>query len=221
MMTAPHIRAWQGSAARGSPRLVLVCLAAHADWQGNVSMPLRTIAAFCRLSKTAAADAIKALDDCGDIAIVHAGGGKGSPARYRVMPDGHKAPSAPAPQVDTSPEPPTQPPPPPRLCKEPLGDLTPAPAKPAPAPLSGWQPDTWPEALPRNDVGRVLRAARAEVDPMTPFYWHQREHRIDLETLAADAGGIEPLIEALLQRPAAGPIRRLSQLSDSAGGSGK
>jgi len=199
------------STAKGTPRMVLMVLATCANWRGGVSMPLRTIADFCNVTKTAVSDAIAALVDTGELVIVDSGGGKATPASYRVNVRPLDTPRASVVVADTKPAPAppivveAPPPPAPVMDPEPVF----APASKAPEPAPDWNP---PEGVPATDVGRVLVAARVEIDPMAGLYWHRTAHRDDLAALVAEEGDLSAVIARLKAGHPAGAIRRLTQL---------
>lgn len=72
------------SRSQGTPRLALMVLAFSADWKGYVSMNLRTIAALCNVSKTTVVNALEKLTELDELTVVHTGGGRKTPAQYRV-----------------------------------------------------------------------------------------------------------------------------------------
>jgi hypothetical protein len=174
-------------------------------------MPLRTIADFCNVTKTAVSDAIAALVDSGELIVVDSGGGKATPASYRVnvqQPDTPRA-AVVVEDVKTAPAAPTVAPKPapaaPVIEPEPIF----APVTKAPEPAPSWNP---PEGVPATDVGRVLVAARVDIDPMAGLYWYRAAHRDDLAALVAEEGDLNALIARLKSGHPAGAIRRLTQL---------
>lgn len=183
-MTAEHTAfVWTKSTAKGGQKLVLLALADHANRHGDAELSLRDIATLCGLSKSRVEELIRALSDLGEVAVMSTGGGRGNPARYRlIMPD-----AAPIRLVDTDPD--CIPDKPGKFIayREPSDAEIATRAAPyvhtAPVPRVT-DTETGRMDLPSSGyVDRVRDAAGIKLDSEQPFYWNRQEHRHDLAAI--------------------------------------
>ena len=75
---------WELSETNGTSRLVLLCLADHANDRGMSWPSVGTIARECRLSERGVQKNLKKLKEAGDIRVARLGGGKSRTTRYML-----------------------------------------------------------------------------------------------------------------------------------------
>jgi hypothetical protein len=79
---------WELSKAKETSRLVLLCLADHANNQGLAWPCVRTIAHECQLSRRGVQKILQKLLASGELTVDQVGGGKAKPTRYRITANG-------------------------------------------------------------------------------------------------------------------------------------
>jgi DNA-binding MarR family transcriptional regulator len=79
---------WELSNVQGTRRLVLLCLADHANDQGTSWPCIATIAKECRLGRRGVQKILRKLVAAGAITVEQLGGGKSKATRYRVTANG-------------------------------------------------------------------------------------------------------------------------------------
>ena len=229
------------SPLKGTPRMALLVLALHADHRGRVQIGLRDIGRMCGVSAQIAADAVSMLREQKLIKVLTEGTGTAASV-YRVsVPRKDTAQGdedSPQVQVDqdviwgdvaagagNSDQPAS-------ITQNPLPfseKHTPAAKPESPPPPFEYRefhvsPDgvlqgpsrqivAIPAWAPQNAVGRVLAAARVQLDHAMPLYWHRREHRDELEQqLSAAKVTLDQLCTALEAAPAQPEAKRIRDL---------
>ena len=197
---------WTRSQATGTARLVLAVLADHAGHDGTVAMPQRLVAEYCGLSKTYTAQAIKDLVQLRDLSLVDAGGGRDTPATYKV----NMSIPGPSPEpirsgtTKTAPEPPQKP------------QIEPVKAQiEAQKPIPPIREVEAPSGASVDDVLSLLGAAGVKPDPEQPLFWHRREHRNELTNIMQASGKTVAELRAVvagIDRPSDFRPRRMSDL---------
>jgi|GEM_PF-5116337 len=202
------------SDTEGTDRMVLVVLAACADWQGRVAISNRKIADFTAMGKSNASKIVNRLIDVGALRVITEGGGRDHPAMYEVVrgdlgwTEPEQNMSAQVDKIDSEPPPPED-----YTWKTMVGvvdvdedgtasarrgtdrddswlaaiDFATAPPCPTPA-LEVVGQQFIPQCFPQDDVGRLLTAAGVATAPDdAPLLWFRAEH----------SGSVAPTVEAL------------------------
>lgn len=220
------------SPLKGTPRLALIVMALHADHHGRVRISQRDLAAMCNISPQAAANAISGLRGDGLVQVVDTGTGT-APSAYLLTAAGSTlAPSEQKPEPNPTAEREIQVDTKPLEQRSAQVEIAPDVAGSAPPQFAfqtaGITQDGYlrgtetqiaaiPSWAPRNAVGRVLAACRAEQHPQQQFYWHRREHAAELDQARSAADlTLDQLCERLEQRPSIPQPARMSALVQAA-----
>lgn len=214
------------STAKGTTRLALIVMAIHADHRGRIAISARDLGEMCGVSPQAASETLGKLVGSKAVKLVEKGEGQ-RPSVYLFASALPQLATRPLEIAATR-----------EAAKEIMGDtfdykelvittgqkpvsnftpkVEPEPQAdtPKPAPSPEFPVPPW---APRNAVGQVLGAARANPHPDMPFYWHRTEHAQDLER-ACFAAKItkQQLCERLMRREPIPQPRNMAELVEAA-----